>query len=67
MKLIKTFTRSQVQYRDLPDRANPVMFVRWADVEVYRPNTWFWDWLGWNDKEVENWEDWREAPESWNK
>jgi hypothetical protein len=67
MKLIKTFTRSQVQYRNLPDKANPVMFVRWADVEVYRPNKWFWDWLGWNDKEVENWEDWREAPESWNK
>lgn len=67
MKLIKTFTRSQTQYRNLLDRAEPVLFVRWGDVEVWRSEGWIWDWLGWNDKEVINWEDWREAPESWQK
>ena len=67
MKLVNTYTRSQTQWRNLPDRALPVMFVRWGDVEVYRPTNNLLSKLGFGffDKEIVNWEDWREMPVDW--
>jgi hypothetical protein len=57
-KLINTYRKSETCFQNRIDRASPVVFVRFADVEVYRLP---WDFFGFDDEEVVTWGEWREV------
>ena len=66
MKLIGTYRKSEVEWRNLPDRALPVCFMRRCVVEKYRPlDDSFFTWMGFRDKEIEYWGPWGEHYVDW--
>ena len=60
-KLINTYRKSEVCHQNRLDRARPVMFIRFADVDVYRLP---WDFFGFSDEEVETWGEWQELADA---
>lgn len=65
MRWIKSYCKSESQWRNEPDRALPVLYRRFAQVDVFRSNEGFLNWLGLFDEEVEHWSEWQEHPVDW--
>ena len=64
--LAKTYLKSETCFRNEIDRSSPVMYVRFAKVEVYQlSKPWGWlDVFGFFNKETEHWENSKSLPDS---
>ena len=61
-KYAHTYVKTDVKWENLPDRAMPVMYQRWNEIDVYRFG---WDFFGLFDDKVVRYGPWIEMEVDW--